>query len=185
MVTACARVLTTDGYEKASVNRIAELAGVSIGSLYQYFPTKEALVAAVIKRHSEAMISRFERDLGDVAFLPMRDAAREVIARALAAMAVEPELHRVIMEQVPRVGELIRPREFEERVAFLLRAYLEFHRHEIRPMNLDVAVEVLVTCVEAVANAMVLRDKREAVRDEVIDELAILVLRYVERPERA
>jgi AcrR family transcriptional regulator len=45
-----------DGFDKASTNRIAAEAGVSIGSLYQYFPSKEALVAAVIDRHHQELM---------------------------------------------------------------------------------------------------------------------------------
>jgi hypothetical protein len=43
--------LVKEGYDQATTNRIAEVAGVSIGSLYQYFPSKGALVRAVIDRH--------------------------------------------------------------------------------------------------------------------------------------
>jgi AcrR family transcriptional regulator len=45
LVEATARILVKEGFDKASTNRIAAVAGVSIGSLYQYFPSKEALVA--------------------------------------------------------------------------------------------------------------------------------------------
>src|SRR5487761_943127 len=53
LLEATTRVLIKEGYDRASTNRIAEVAGVSIGSLYQYFPSKEALVAAVIDRHTQ------------------------------------------------------------------------------------------------------------------------------------
>ena len=48
LVEATARVLVRQGYDRASTNKIAAAAGVSIGSHYQYFPSKEALVAAVM-----------------------------------------------------------------------------------------------------------------------------------------
>ena len=51
IIQATARVLIEDGYDRASTNRIAQAAGVSIGSLYQYFPSKEALVAALVEEH--------------------------------------------------------------------------------------------------------------------------------------
>ena len=54
LLEATTRVLVKEGYDKATTNRIAAVAGVSIGSLYQYFPGKEALVAAVIERHRPA-----------------------------------------------------------------------------------------------------------------------------------
>src|SRR5215468_9906844 len=53
LIEATARILVREGFEKASTNRIAREAGVSIGSLYQYYPSKEALVAAVIDRHNQ------------------------------------------------------------------------------------------------------------------------------------
>src|SRR5260370_38447536 len=53
LLEATARILVKEGYDQASTNRIAEVAGVSIGSLYQYFPSKEALRAAGIDRHTQ------------------------------------------------------------------------------------------------------------------------------------
>jgi hypothetical protein len=44
LLEATARILIREGFDKASTNRIAEVAGVSVGSLYQYFPNKEALI---------------------------------------------------------------------------------------------------------------------------------------------
>src|SRR5262245_41962369 len=57
LVEATARILVREGFDKASTNRIAEAAGVSVGSLYQYFPGKEALVAAVIVRHGQGLMA--------------------------------------------------------------------------------------------------------------------------------
>src|SRR5258707_15013262 len=53
LLEATARILVKEGYDRASTNRIAEVAGVSIGSLYQYFPSKEALVAAGMERQTQ------------------------------------------------------------------------------------------------------------------------------------
>ncbi|PTY37924.1 hypothetical protein BGP77_15805 [Saccharospirillum sp. MSK14-1] len=48
---ATVQVLLRDGYSRLTTTRVAERAGVSVGSLYQYFPNKEALLAAVMGRH--------------------------------------------------------------------------------------------------------------------------------------
>lgn len=47
ILDATALVLVREGYDRASTKRVAGVAGVSIGSLYQYFPNKESLVAAL------------------------------------------------------------------------------------------------------------------------------------------
>ncbi len=52
IIAAGQTVLLRDGYEKASTNRVAGEAGISPGSLYQYFPDKESVLAAVIDRHA-------------------------------------------------------------------------------------------------------------------------------------
>src|SRR5262245_39425317 len=71
LIEATARILMRDGYERVSTNRIADAAGVSIGSLYQYFPSKEALVAAVIDRHTQGMMQLIRDALVKVAMRPI------------------------------------------------------------------------------------------------------------------
>jgi len=65
ILMAAAHILKTEGPERATTNRIAEKAGVSIGSLYQYFPNKEAIVALLRERHGaffdEQVRDEFER----------------------------------------------------------------------------------------------------------------------------
>ena len=56
ILEATTHILTEEGYEKANTNRIAERAGVSIGSLYQYFPNKESLLTALIEQHVNEML---------------------------------------------------------------------------------------------------------------------------------
>src|SRR5580658_5824215 len=55
VLDAVVRLLKRDGSKAITTNRIAEAAGVSIGSVYQYFPDKRAIFAALHDRHAEAM----------------------------------------------------------------------------------------------------------------------------------
>src|SRR5207248_3417233 len=105
---ATAHVLCTIGYDRTSTNRVALAAGVSVGSLYQYFPSKEALVAALVERHVEEMVGEIESTLGRLWNLPLADAARAIVGFMVRAHAVDPRLHRVLVEQTPRVGRLDR-----------------------------------------------------------------------------
>src|SRR5215831_16721021 len=106
LVGATTRILIEEGYDQASTNRIAEVAGVSIGSLYQYFPSKEALVAAVIERHTQELSNVVRGAMDRVAASPIAQAARELVAAGIEAHRADPKLHRVLAEQVPRVGKL-------------------------------------------------------------------------------
>src|SRR5258708_22186871 len=82
LLEATTRVLIKEGYDRASTNRIAEVAGVSIGSLYQYFPSKEALVAAVFDPHTPENFDGAREDLGTAGALPLQGAARELASHA-------------------------------------------------------------------------------------------------------
>src|SRR3954454_14416021 len=78
LVEATARILVREGCDKASTNRIAEVAGVSVGSLYQYFPGKEALVVAVIERHQQEIMQTVRGELADVLAAPVEQAIRKL-----------------------------------------------------------------------------------------------------------
>ena len=112
LVEATARILVREGFDKASTNRIAEVAGVSVGSLYQYFPSKEALVAAVIERHRQEIMQVVRGELALAANQPMEQGVRTLVAVAIKAHRVDPKLHRVLAEQIPRVGRLEKAETF-------------------------------------------------------------------------
>lgn len=179
LVAATARVLVREGYDRASTNKIADAAGVSIGSLYQYFPTKEALVAAVINRHTDEMMDVVRSALVRVAPLPIPEAARELVKVMIDAHRIEPKLHRVLVEQIPRVGNLEDIERMDEEAMTLVRAYLEGHTDEIVIDDLEIAAFICVTSVEAMTHAAVLR--RPALLDSprFVEEVAAMLTRYL------
>ncbi|HEX2492806.1 MAG TPA: TetR/AcrR family transcriptional regulator [Steroidobacter sp.] len=187
LLEATARVLLKDGYEGASTNRIAAAAGVSIGSLYQYFPSKEALVAAVIERHTQELSQVVLDALRNVSERPLDIGARALITAAIDAHRVDPKLHRVLAEQVPRVGRLENIDAVERNARTLVRAYLEGHRREIEAADLDLAAFILTTTIEALTHSAVLRRPDVLADDkakEFVDEVTRLVVRYLRTPSR-
>jgi AcrR family transcriptional regulator len=182
LLEAGARVLREDGYEKASVNRMAEVAGVSIGSLYQYFPSKDALVAAIIRRHSDRMLEVFQRDLLELGRLPIEDGVRGIVRRTFEAYALDPALRRIIVDEVPQFGLFTRSHEFDTMLAEALKGYFGFHAATIRPKNHELAVRILMASVEAIAQAVVVDDAAMLRSDELVDEVSHLVLGYIGRP---
>jgi AcrR family transcriptional regulator len=90
LIEATARLLVREGFDRASTNRIAAEAGVSIGSLYQYYPSKEALVAAVIDRHNQELMQVVRVALAEVAVLPIEQAVRKLVAVAIDAHRIDP-----------------------------------------------------------------------------------------------
>ena len=181
LLDATARILVKDGYDHASTNRIAATAGVSIGSLYQYFPTKEALVAAVIDRHTQEMMQVVRDAFAEVAAMPVEIAARRLVTVMIDAHRVDPRLHRALDEQIPRMGRLENVEAIDREACVLVRRYLEAHRVEINVADLDVAAFICVTTVEALTHAAVLRDPQVLAdgATSFIDEVTRLVVVYL------
>ena len=179
ILDATARVLCTTGYDRASTNRIALAAGVSVGSLYQYFPSKEALVAALAERHSDEMTSLIKSKLAEVAAMPLPVALETMIAAMFAAHAVDPALHKVLIEQVPRIGRLEKLMDIECEIEALVATYLAARAGELRRRNVEATAAVLVRTVEAVTHHAILaelpKDKTRAIAAELTD----MLMRYL------
>jgi AcrR family transcriptional regulator len=179
ILDATARVLCSTGYDRASTNRVALAAGVSVGSLYQYFPSKEALVAALVERHVEQMTSLVKGKLAEVSAAPLDVAVRTMIESMFAAHAVDPRLHKVLIEQVPRIGKLERVVGVEREVEVLVAIFLAARKDEIRRSQLEAAAFVVCNVVEAVTHAAVLAELKEPRRSEVAVEVTDMVLRFL------
>lgn len=107
ILQAAARVFVEHGYSAGTTNRIAEAAGLSIGSLYQYFPNKDAILVQLVQRH----IDQARRGLARVhanglpATWPERIAL--LVDAVLDAHQGDPRLHQVLFEESPRPPALL------------------------------------------------------------------------------
>jgi AcrR family transcriptional regulator len=184
LIEATARILVREGFDKASTNRIAEEAGVSVGSLYQYYPSKEALVAAVIDRHNQQLMQIALGALAEVASQPIEKAVRRLVAVAIEAHRIDPKLHRVLAEQIPRIGRFESVGAVNREGYALFRAYLEARRDELRMVDLGLATFVCATTIEALTHTAVLH-RPEMLSDEtvdtLIDEATRLIVGYLQK----
>src|ERR1043165_4110798 len=80
ILEATARIIERDGYDTLTTSEIARVAGVAAGSLYQYFPTKEAVVEALQEQHFEAMGRTFIARMEELESAPLHELVRGVAA---------------------------------------------------------------------------------------------------------
>jgi hypothetical protein len=92
---------------------------------------------------------------------------------------VNPRLHKVLVEQVPRVWRLERIDEIQRRVTELTRAYLEHHAAALRVSDLDMASFIVVHTVEALTHFAVLW-RQDLLSDAFVDHVTDLVVRYLQ-----
>ncbi len=178
ILEATARILVDDGFKKLNTNRVAEIAGVSIGSLYQYFPNKEALVLALAEQHLAKQIEVLGGLSMELRKLSLSDAVRRVIKTVIEATMIDVELHRAFVTDAVHLGEPILSR-LQEQAEAAVRIPLERRKGEILPTNLDLAAFFLVSAVDAII-VRTLTVARERVKlADLEDELYSFVIRYL------
>lgn len=178
ILEATARVLVREGYDRASTNRIAEVAGVSIGSLYQFFPSKQALFAALRQRHFDE-ITRVLSDMAALRSLPLRSAVRAAIDLLIRLHRVDPQLHKALEEEVPG-DDIERNRELERQLHELTLDYLREHQAEVRSIDLEVAALIVVQTVEALTHAAVVHFPERLNDDRFAEEITEMIVRYLQ-----
>jgi len=179
ILEAAARVLVKDGYEAFTTNRVAERAGVSVGSLYQYFPNKGALLGELMRRHMAELEHRFEAILADAADRPLAETVRALIEASVRAHLIDPELHRVLSEEVPHLGAVDWRDDFGKRCAERVRAVLEQRRSELAVGNLDLAVYLVTTTTETAVHDAVATRPEDLRSGALADELTRMIVSYL------
>ncbi|WP_259782428.1 TetR/AcrR family transcriptional regulator [Aestuariispira ectoiniformans] len=157
MLTATAQVLQVEGYDKTTTARIAERAGVSVGSLYQYFPNKDALIAALIRQHTDALLRSFEGRMDRILSMDAPPAVTLplIVAELAGAERVDPHLHGILVEQIPQADQASHVAEVQQQLCRMLERYLEKHVECLIVADIPLAAQVMETTLEALVHRAV------------------------------
>ncbi len=181
VLDAVARLVRREGVEGLTTNSIAATAGISIGSLYQYFPDKRAILVAVRDRHVEEMARLVERKLIEGAAEPLDRVMRALVEAMVAAHAAEPALYDLLLSHLPQ--EPNGAHEVEARLREVLREALLSRRDEIeRSVDLDRVLFVLTHMLESLAHDVVLRRPPSLSQADATEEAVRAVLGYIQMP---
>jgi AcrR family transcriptional regulator len=181
ILQAAAHVFSELGYAGGTTNRIAERAGVSVGSLYQYFPNKNAILVKLARSHIDEARRLVGGILADAkeSNLPLERLLRSLTGAMVSLHRHDPRLHRVIFEETPWEGPLEDViAEFEEfMVVELKKAVLK--APNVETTNPDLAARLVAWTIESMAHHFVLYENERFDDEELIDEIVLLVLSYL------
>lgn len=119
VVEAGARILSREGWTGFTTNKVAEAAGVSVGSLYQYFPDKISLVDAIRRRHLDDSLAAV-RDAHVEGQTPV-EFVETLVDRIIAAHSIHPGLHRVLLDEAPGLDA------YRDRNSLIEAEYLSYY----------------------------------------------------------
>jgi AcrR family transcriptional regulator len=181
ILQAAAQVFERHGYAAGTTNRIAVRAGVSIGSLYQYFPNKDAILVALVHRHlaesAAALaphIERLNRGAGFDELLP------DVVAAMVELHARAPVLHRVLFEET-QLPPTLRAEldELEDGLVASTAVALAADPRSA-PADPRLAARVAVSTIEGLTHRLVLRPPPEVTPEDIGREITAVVRAYIQ-----
>lgn len=179
ILDAAIRVLDREGFDALTTSRVAEVAGVSVGTLYQYFAHREAIVAALQDRELERAGAMLERVLQSAPTLSNQELARSIVAELLGLYRAAPALHRVLAAHGLRFSAPERVVAFDARCVAQLKAFLGAAGPSIRRTNLEAAAFVAYQSVRATMLAYLLEAPAGVDDDALVAELTHLIVRYL------
>ena len=178
VLDAVIRLLKRGGSDAITTNRIAEVAGVSIGSLYQYFPDKRAIFTALHQRHVDQIDRMVQTKLVEHAASSIEDLVRAMVEAMVDAHATDPELYELLMAEVPHRADGTRDFAVRLHGAFLLA--ISSRAHELkRRRDLDKVVFVVTHMVEALSHGAVLRRPAGMSLKDAKEEAVRAILAYL------
>jgi len=180
VLQAAVQVLEREGVEAATTTRIAEVAGVSIGTLYQYFSHRDAIFDALQDREFERALALMQSVLSDGNLAQSPSETVKAVVKGLAELYAScPGLHRLLAIEGLRVTNAERVYAFDTRVVGIIRHFLAATGATIRRKNVDAAAFVAFQSVRATMLASLLERPPGLGERDLVEEVADLVLRYL------
>jgi len=181
ILEAAARVFAKRGYAGTTTNHIAERAGVSIGSLYQYFPNKDTILVALHAQHMEGA-SEVLRTMMEEALREKKapeHLLRRFVRQIVEMHASEPALHHVLLYEGPRTPELSeKVHAIEDNMAHAVEQVLAERGGISRP-HAKHAAYLVVHVVENMAHEYVIHPPPEMPIEVFIEELVTMLSGYI------
>jgi AcrR family transcriptional regulator len=180
ILEAAIRVLEQDGWEALTTSRVAEVAGVSVGTLYQYFAHRESIIEALQDRELERASALLERMLLQAEAASHEELARNIVEGLLKLYRAAPTLHRVLASEGLRFSPAERVIAFDARSVALLKVFLSLAGPRIRQTNLEAAAFIIYQAVRATMLAYLLESPVGVTDSQLVDELTELIVRYLQ-----
>lgn len=178
LLEATARTIVSKGLEQTTTNHIAETAGVSVGSLYQYFDSKESIIEALLNQRMDGLL-----EVVDAQQQALMDQPPKAISRGILTVMFEVVEGDPCLRELTRNWDSLRTRsafkKLEQHMVEACRMYVLRHHDLYTISNLPAVLFVTINSLQyAVAHYLSL--KRPPVnRDEVIDALSDMLDAYL------
>lgn len=182
ILEASAQVFEAHGYAGGTTNRVAKAAGVSIGTLYQYFASKEALAVALLERHAQETQACLSAWVGHMLAEnhDLEAALRDYVAGIMDLHSQRPNLQHMLLEETPLPQPMHRVLlEAEQQAVKTMAGYLRTFQ-EVRRPDLEQAAYLVIHGVETLIHRHAAHPESQTITgDELAAELVAMLRAYL------
>lgn len=179
ILDATARILVERGFDALTTNGVAERAGASIGTLYEYFPDRETLVALVIDREARRILEALSASRASLGHMDADAALRVFLEAILDELEKRRALLEVVLTSVPFAARLPIAAEFPSRLVAIAALGGAERRSEFRLDGMPSAFFLMANMLRGAYLTLLLHPPEGLSRASILDDLAILVLRML------
>lgn len=179
LVEAAARVIVERGFDNVTTNHVAEAAGVSIGSLYQYFDGKDAIVEALLQRQAAQLLRVVDERLRALIDTDARAITQGILEAVFDVVESDP-CQRELARHWDRLRTRSTFRALEQHMMEACRLYLLRHHDDYRVDNLPAALFVAINSLHYTVAHYLSLDNPVLTRAEVIASLSDMLAAYMQ-----
>jgi AcrR family transcriptional regulator len=175
---ATIQVLLSHGAERLTTTRVAQRAGVSVGTLYQYYPNKRSLLFAVLENHLNKVAARVEAVCRSASHKPLAEMVKEMVEAFVDAKMERADISTALYRVSTEVGGAALVKRIGQRSRKAVEATLETATDIKTPPD-KLAVEIMLSAMAGTMRSLLETGPSPATVRKAREQLVLLCQSYM------
>ena len=175
---ATVQVLLSQGTQRLTTTRVADRAGVSVGTLYQYFPNKQSLLFAVLEDHLERVTKEVEDACEHARHKPLTEMIKEVVEAFVDAKIARADISVALYKIAPDVGGLALVKRVTQRMRKAIVRMLE-SATDTKTSPDEFAIQMMLAAMSGAMRSVLETGGSPAMMRKLREHLVVLCQSYM------
>lgn len=181
ILDASAQILNQTGEEEFTTNKVAVKAGVSIGSLYQYFPNKDSIISALMENFMQQQFDIIKKEMSRQRGKSLESTIRAIVRASLESKRKTTRFNRFLAQMVFKIDGMKQLQRADQEIAEYFKGIVMEYKNELREGDLDWMIFNMINIMKMLPVCVIFSPERQLDDPAFEDELCLLMFRYLKR----